>query len=115
MKLISKVLISVLALLITAYLVPGIIVDGIYIAIITAVILGLLNVLVRPILVVLTLPITIVTLGLFIFVINGSIFWFVSTFIDGFEISSFWTALLGSLLVSVISTVGNNLISDDER
>lgn len=111
MKLISKVLVSALALLIVAYFVNGIEVSSIYIAIITALVLGAVNLIVKPILVVLTLPITIVTLGLFMFVINAGLFWFVSTFIDGFSVSGFWVALLGSFCVSVISAVGNKLIS----
>ena len=108
---ISRVLVSALGLLLAAYLIPGIEVTGIYIAIITAIILGLFNLIVRPILIVLTLPITIVTLGLFMFVINASMFWFVSTFIDGFSVTGFWTALLGSVLVSVVSAVGNKFIT----
>ena len=108
---ISRVLVSALGLLLAAYLIPGIEVTGIYIAIITAIILGLFNLIVRPILIVLTLPITIVTLGLFMFVINASMFWFVSTFIDGFSVTGFWTALLGSVLVSVVSAVSNKFIT----
>lgn len=111
MKLISKVLITALALLIVARIVHGITVDSIYIALIVALILGILNVLVKPVLIVLTLPITIVTLGLFIFVINASLFWFVGTFVDGFDVSGFIAALLGSVIVSVISAIGNKLIS----
>ena len=110
MKLISKVLVSALALLLVAYIIPGIVVANAYVAIIAAIILGLLNLIARPILIVLTLPITIVTLGLFIFVINATLFWFVSSFIDGFDVAGFWVALLGSLLVSIISSVGNKMI-----
>lgn len=111
MKLISKLLITALALLIAAYFVPGIVIENIYIAMIVAVLLGLLNLIVRPVLVILTLPITIVTLGLFIFIINASIFWFVASFVDGFSVSSFWVALLGSVIVTVISTIGNKFIT----
>lgn len=111
MKLISKILIAALALLVTAYFIPGIEVSGVFIAVVTAVILGVFNVLVRPILVVLTLPITIVTLGLFIFVINAALFMFVASFVDGFNVGGFGTALLGSLCVSVLSTIGNKFIS----
>ena len=110
MKLISRILISALALLIVAKLNIGIEVSGLYVAIIAALVLGFLNVLVKPILIILTLPITIVTLGLFIFVINAGLFLFVASFVDGFEVEGFWTALLGSLIVSVISTIGNKLI-----
>lgn len=111
MKIISRILITALGLLLAAYLIPGIDVTSLYIAIITAIILGILNLIARPILVVLTLPITIVTLGLFIFVINALIFWFAASFIDGFSVDGFFPALLGSLVVSVVSTIGNKLLN----
>lgn len=110
MKIVARVLVTALALLLVAELVPGIVVDGLYAAIIAAILLGVLNLVARPVLVVLTLPITIVTLGLFIFVINASLFLFVASFVEGFEVSGFWTALLGSLIVSVVSAIGNKLI-----
>lgn len=110
MKLLTRLLISALALLIVAYFVPAIVVDGIVPALIAAVILGLLNGIVRPILIVLTLPITIVTLGLFIFIINAALFWFAASFIEGFAVTTFWWALIGSVLVSIVSTIGNKLV-----
>ena len=110
MKIITKVLIAALALLLTAYLVPGIEVSGVYTAIIAAIILGVLNLFVRPILVILTLPVTILTLGLFVFVINAVLFLFVASFVYGFKVDGFWVALLGSLIVSVISTLGNKFV-----
>ena len=110
MKIVIKILIAAVGLLVAAYLVPGITVASIYIAIVTAVILGILNVLVRPILVILTLPITILTLGLFIFVINAMLFLFAATFIEGFAVDGFIAALLGSLIVSVVSAIGNKTL-----
>lgn len=107
MKIIARILITALALLIVAKLLPGVTVEGLYPAIIAAVVLGVLNVFVRPLLVVLTLPISIITLGLFIFVINGFLFWFTASFLEGFAVSSFAMAVLGSLIVTIISTVGN--------
>ena len=109
-SLIAQLLLSALTLLFVAYLVPGISIDNIYVAIISAVILGILNILVKPILVILTLPITIVTLGLFIFVINVFLFLFVASFIEGFTVDGFIPALIGSILVSVISLVTKHLI-----
>lgn len=111
MKIISRILVTALALLIVSYFIPGITVSGIYIALISAVMLGVLNLIIRPILVVLTLPITIVTLGLFMFVINAGLFLFVASFVDGFAVDGFWVAMLGSLCVSIISAVGNKFIS----
>jgi len=110
MKVIAHVLITAFALLLVAHFVPGIVVEGLYTAIIAAVILGVLNLIVRPILVFLTLPITILTLGLFMFVINAALFLFVASFVEGFEVAGFLTALLGSLIVSVISAIGNKLV-----
>lgn len=109
MSIIIRILITALALFVAAYFVPGIVVEGLYAAIIAAIILGVLNLLARPILVILTLPITILTLGLFLFVINAVIFWFVASFVDGFSVDGFLPALLGSLIVSIISAVGNKL------
>lgn len=111
LKLITRILLGTLALLLVAELVPGVSIDGFYAAIIAAVILGILNAVVRPILFILTLPISILTLGLFIFVINAALFMFAASFIDGFAVDGFLAALLGSLLVSIVTTVGNRFIS----
>lgn len=110
-KIVGRVLITALALLLVAKLLPGVVVDGLYPALIAAVVLGLLNLVARPILILLTLPITIVTLGLFIFVINALLFLFAASFVDGFEVSGFWVALLGSLIVSVISAMGHRFLA----
>lgn len=110
MKLITRIALTALALLVVSYLIPGVVIVGLYPAIISAGILGILNAIVRPILIILTLPITILSLGLFIFVINASLFYFTSSFIDGFSVTGFFPALLGSILVSIISAVGNNFI-----
>lgn len=110
MEILARILITALALLLVSNLIPGIVVESLYIAIITAIILGIFNVIVKPILVILTLPITILTLGLFMFVINATIFLFVASFIDGFDIDGFLPALVGSLIVSVISAIGNKFV-----
>jgi putative membrane protein len=110
MKLIAKVIITALALIITAKILPGIEISGLYTAIIAAIVLGLLNITVKPILVILTLPITLLTLGLFILVINALLFLFAASFIEGFAVSGFLPALIGSIVVSVISTLANSLI-----
>jgi len=110
-NIVIRILVTALALLLVERLVPGISVSGLYPAIIAAVVLGLLNLIARPILVVLTLPITIVTLGLFIFVINALLFWFAASFISGFVVTGFFAALVGSVIVSIISTIGNKLLT----
>lgn len=113
LRLVAKLLLVVFALLLAAYVVPGITVSGFYIALIVAVLLGVVNLIVRPILVILTLPITILTLGLFIFVINALLFWFVASFVDGFDVDGFIPALLGTLIVSVVSWFGNKLLEKE--
>lgn len=103
----ARILVTACTLILVAKFVPGITVSGLYPALIAALILGVLNVLVRPVLVLLTLPITLITLGLFIFVINALLFSFVASFVEGFAVDGFLPALVGSLIVSVISSVIN--------
>ena len=93
--------------------VPGITIDGAGTLAGAAILLGVVNAIVRPVLVVLTLPITILTLGLFLFVVNAASFGLVAYFLSGFHIDGFWPALLGSLLVSVISWLCSAFISKD--
>jgi putative membrane protein len=112
MKLVARLLITALALVLTTYIVPGIHVSGAYVAVIAALFLGLVNAVIRPILVLLTLPVTILTLGIFIFIINASLFLFVASFVDGFEVASFTAALVGSILVSIMSGIANKFIVD---
>jgi len=111
MTIIYRLLFNALGLLLIAKLIDGISVTGLYPAIITALILGILNIVVRPILLVLTLPITVLTLGLFSFVINALIFMFAASIIQGFEVKNFWYALVGSMLMSIVSTIGNKWIT----
>lgn len=110
MKLVTKLLLVTLTLLLVASLVPGIEVDGFYTALIAAIVIGLLNLFVKPILVLLTLPITVLTLGLFLFVINAFLFWFAASFIEGFAVDGFLAALVGSLIVTIVSTFANRYI-----
>jgi len=102
-----RFLITVFGILLVSKFVPGIAVSGLYIAVIVAIVWGLINITLRPILFVLTLPITILTLGLFTLVINALLFWFMGTFIQGFEVEGFLPALLGTLIISVISFIGS--------
>lgn len=110
LKLVTKLLITVLSLLAVSTYVPGIIVDGFYIALIVAVILGFINLIIKPIILVLTLPINLLTLGLFTFVINAGLFWFVATFVGGFTVEGFIPALVGAFIVSLFSWIGNRFI-----
>ncbi len=94
---------NALALLAVASFVPGIHVDGFAAAFLAALLLGLVNTLIRPVFLVLTLPVTVVTLGLFIFVINGLMFWFAGSILRGFVVDSFWHGVLGAVLYSIFS------------
>ncbi|MBM4328778.1 MAG: phage holin family protein [Deltaproteobacteria bacterium] len=110
-------LVTTLAILMIPHLISGVRVEGIGSALAAAAILGILNALIRPILIVLTLPLTIVTLGLFILVINALLFQFAGWVVSGLHIDSFWSALFGSLIVSVVSWIMNSALpsSDMER
>ena len=110
---ILRLLFNALGLILISEFISGITVVGIYPAIIAAIVLGILNIVIRPILLLLTLPITILTLGLFAFVVNASLFLFAASFIEGFSVDNFWYALLGSVLMSIISTIGNRWINQD--
>ena len=105
MKLIFKWLLSAAALLAVAHLYSGVEVQSFTAAMIAAFVIGLLNTIVRPILVVLTLPVTVITLGLFLFVINALMFWAAASVLDGFHVRGFGAALLGSLIYSVLSII----------
>ncbi len=103
MKLLIIWILNALALIAVASFVPGIHVDGFAAALVAAFLLGLVNTLIRPLLVLLTLPVTMLTLGLFIFAINGLLFLFVGSILRGFIVDSLWHGILGALLYSLFS------------
>jgi len=103
-------LINSVSLIAVAYLIPSISVSSFATALVAALVLGLVNAVIRPILVLLTLPATILTLGLFIFVINGLLFWFVGSFIEGFVVAGFWAGVLGAIVYSLISWLLSSLL-----
>lgn len=109
-NLLIRWLFNSLALMAVAYLYPGVQVDTIVAALVAALCLGLVNTLVRPLLVILTLPVTVLTLGLFLFVINALLFWLVAEFVTGFRVGGFFDALVGSLLYSLITLAVNALL-----
>jgi len=113
MKIIIKLLLTAIAVVILANVLPGIHVDGYVTAIIVAVILALLNFLVKPILVILTLPATILTLGLFLLVINAVVILIVDYLVQGFSVDSFWWALIFSVLLTILQSIFNALIATD--
>ncbi len=105
MKLIAKWLLSAAALLAVAYLYSGVEIKSYSSALIAALVVGLLNTILRPLLVILTLPVTVVTLGLFLFVINALMFWSAAGILEGFNVTGFGAALIGSLIYSVLGVV----------
>lgn len=106
---IVRLALVILTLLAVSAWVPGIEVQNFYFALVVAVLLGLANITIKPLLVLLTLPIHIVTFGLSSFLVNAGIFWLVSTFVQGFSVAGFLPALIGSLLVSVASSLASHL------
>jgi putative membrane protein len=108
--LLVKWLINALAIFLVGNFLPGIHVPDYVTALWAALTLGILNTLIRPILLLLTLPINLLTLGLFTFVLNGFMFWLATKIVSGFHVDNFWWAILGAVIVSVISTVGHRFI-----
>jgi len=110
MRLIVTWIINAIALIALPYVIASITVDSFLTALIVAVVLGLINTLIRPVLVLLTLPVTILTLGLFIFVINGLLFWAVGSFMPGFHVAGFWAGVFGAIVYSLISWALSSLL-----
>ena len=110
-----RVLVNILAIVLAAKLVRGIVVDGVLSAVAAGLLLGVVNAVVRPVLLVLTLPITLVTLGLFLLVLNGLCLWLVAAVVKGFSVNGFWPAVLGALVVSAMSWVVTVLVSDSGK
>ncbi len=110
MKLITKWLLLAAALLFVAYVYDGVTLNGYQAALIAALVIGLLNTFVKPILVILTLPVTVITVGLFLFVINALMFWGAASLLDGFNVTGFQAALIGSLIYSVLSYLINTAL-----
>ena len=115
MKLLLVWLLNALALLAVAYLVPGIHVAGFAAALVAALVIGLVNMIIRPILVLLTLPITLLTLGLFILVINGLLFYLVANWIQGFDVTTITAGIVGALVYSLLSWLLSALLIDQEK
>jgi putative membrane protein len=110
-----RTLITMLGLFLASALVPGVSISGAWTFIFAAVLLGLVNAFVRPIAFVLTLPITLVTLGLFLLVLNAAMFALVAAMLDSFIVAGFWSALFGAIIVSITSTIASWYIGPDGR
>lgn len=116
MKFIIQLIISTLAVLITSYLLPGVEVQdsNFFTALIVAAVLSFLNAVVKPIMIILTIPITFVTLGLFLLVINAFIIMLAAKLVDGFHVNGFWWALLFSLILSMVTSILESVGKKDE-
>lgn len=115
MKILAVWLLNALALLAVAYVVPDIHVANFTTALIAALVIGLVNMLIKPILVILTLPITILTLGLFILVINGVLFYAVGNWLQGFEVRTLFAGIIGAVVYSVLSWLLTAIVIDDKK
>ena len=104
-------ILNAVALLVVAYILPGITVASFGSALIAALVLGLLNAVVKPLLILLTLPLTIVTLGLFLLVLNALVFWFAGSILKGFQVDGFWWAVIGAIVYSIVSTALSGLLA----
>lgn len=112
MKYIFKLLISAAIILGAAFLLPGILIKSFGVALLVMFVLSILNVVLRPVLILLTIPVTILTLGLFLLIINAVIILLTDWMIDGFEVRNFWWALLFSLIVSLVNYIADLIIGD---
>lgn len=114
MKLIARILITSLLVVLISYLMKGVQVLEVWDAIIVAIVLGLLNLFVKPVLILFTLPVTIVTLGLFLLVINALIILLCDKLVDGFTVNSFWTALFFSIILSLSQSIMYKFIGENK-
>jgi putative membrane protein len=115
MNFLVKILLSSLAVIIASYILPGVYVESFMVAIIIAVILSLLNVTVKPLLIIFTIPLTVLSLGLFLLVINAIIILIAGSLVSGFEIDGFWWALIFSLVLSVTNSLLAELSKKDQK
>ena len=115
MKTILVWVINAVSLLLVTHLLPSVHVRSFTTALVIAVVLGLVNALLRPVLLILTLPVNVLTLGLFTLVVNGFCFWLVANVIKGFEVASFGSAIIGALLYSIVSWLAASLLLGEQR
>jgi putative membrane protein len=110
-----RLVVNAAALWVAAQLVPGFVITGVTPLVLAALVLGIINAIVRPVLVILTLPLTLITLGLFLFVLNAFCIWLTSRLVPGFQVQTFGSALLGAFVVSIVSWILTAFVSDAGR
>lgn len=106
----AKLIITMAALFITSYILPGMSIQGLFAGFVASLILGIVNVIIKPIFIVLTLPLTLLTMGLFLFIINGLMLWLAAAIVPGFFIAGFWTAVFGSIILSIVTWFLNSVL-----
>lgn len=110
-----RMLIAMLGLYLASIIVPGVLIEGMGSFILAALLLGLVNAFVRPVMFILTLPLTILTLGLFVFIVNAAMFGLVAAMLDNFVVTGFWSAIFGAIIVSITGTVASWYIGSNGR
>ncbi|MBK5284005.1 MAG: phage holin family protein [Bacteroidia bacterium] len=115
MRFIVRVIITALAVVIASYILPGVNVDGGLTAVLVAAVLSLLNAFVKPLLIILTIPITVVTLGLFLLVINALMILLAAEIVHGFHVAGFWYALLFSIVLTIVVSLLNSLLRSEDK
>lgn len=109
-SLLAKLLITMVALFVTAYIVPGMTIEGLFAGFVAALILGLVNIVIKPIFIILTLPLTILSMGLFLLVINGLMLLLTAGLVPGFTLVGFWSAVFGAILLSIATWFLNQIL-----
>jgi len=115
MQFIFKIIVSALAVIVTSYLLPGISINSPLTAIVVAAVLAFLNAVVKPIMIILTIPVTVLSFGLFFFVINALIILLTDYIVDGFEVKSFWWALIFSFILSLVTTIFDGIANNNNN
>jgi putative membrane protein len=115
MRILLVWLLNTVALIAVAYLMPSITIASFWTALVAALVLGLVNAIIRPVLILLTLPVSVLTLGLFILVLNGLLFWFVGSFVEGFTVAGFWSGFFGAILFSIVSWALSALVLKGDK
>lgn len=111
MRLLVKIIILALAIYIASYIIPGVTINSTSTLFVVSIVLGLINTFVKPVLVILTIPLTIITLGIFLLILNGILILLVGSIVPGFYVSSFFTAIIFSIVVSIISSLLSRFVS----
>jgi len=114
MNVLTKLLVYILAVFVAAYVLPGVVVNGLVTVVVTAIVLGAINTFIKPLVVLLTLPINILTLGLFTLVINAGLIMLAAALVPGFSVAGFWWAVLFSVVLAIVSGFLNGLVPEKE-